>query len=253
MEDLRKQKNSSENGASDDRDSLCASYLHSPSLLNISSYDEILQLDLSRHYNKEHSVYLRKLIFVPSPGCLQDRSCVWTAVSRLPLMAKELVQRGHVAVRTRAGKQSSHGSITGRGKGFLSSALCPYGIWGPPSLIFREYWGLFALLGCYTAQFGSYLPTVRHNPSFPTQSFKQARKNLISPVKQPGRKTDHYFPSDVESKNEYDALAPSCRALGQLLFISSFKIHYSTFLKTWHFCGFRMVFVINQSFGCIRR
>jgi len=42
MEDLRKQKNSSENGASDDRDSLCASYLHSPSLLNISSYDEIL-------------------------------------------------------------------------------------------------------------------------------------------------------------------------------------------------------------------
>jgi len=41
-EDLRKQKNSSENSASDDRDTLCASYLHSPSLLNISSYDEIL-------------------------------------------------------------------------------------------------------------------------------------------------------------------------------------------------------------------
>jgi len=42
MEDSRKQKNSSENGVSDDRDCLCASYLHSPSLLYVSSYDEIL-------------------------------------------------------------------------------------------------------------------------------------------------------------------------------------------------------------------
>jgi hypothetical protein len=34
------------------------SYLHSPSQLNISSYDGIRQLDLSGGYNKEQSVFL---------------------------------------------------------------------------------------------------------------------------------------------------------------------------------------------------
>ena len=227
-EDLRKQKNSSENSASDDRDTLCASYLHSPSLLNISSYDEILQLDLLGQYNKRHSVYLRKFIFVPPPGWLQDRTCVQDSSIKAPPVGIGAVV--YVAVRTRAGIESSHGSITGRGKGFLSYAVGPEGLWGPPSLIFREYWGMFALLGCYTTQIGSYLPSFRHNPSFPPSSFKQSRKN-ISLVKQPRRKADHSFPSEVEIMNAYDAHAPSCRAQGQLLFTFCFKIRQSAFLK----------------------
>ena len=86
-----------------------------------------------------------------------------------------------------------------------------------------------------------------------THAFQAVQKEFYLNVKKPGRKADHYFPSNVEIKNAYDTHAPSCRAQGQLLFISCFKIQHSTFLKTWHFCGCRMIFGINQSFGCIRR
>jgi hypothetical protein len=138
---------------------------------------------LSGHYNKEHSVYLESLFFFHLQAEWKAELVFRTAVSRQPCWNRIRVSVVYVTVKTRAGKESSHGSITGRGKAFLSSAVCPYGLWAPPSLIFREYSGLFALLGFYTALIESYLPTFRHNPSFPPSIFKQPRKNLISLLK----------------------------------------------------------------------